>query len=85
MEQRECSETSAFKIQTPANNPEESIRHSKQGESLKSRLKYITISIKCLQEQEINKRLGVFLQISMNNFHRTFSSGIIEHANGIMQ
>jgi len=37
MEQTECSETSAYKIQTPGNNPEESIQHSVHGESLKSR------------------------------------------------
>jgi hypothetical protein len=37
MEQTECSETLAFKLQTPGNNPEESRRHSKHGESLKSR------------------------------------------------
>jgi hypothetical protein len=37
MEQTECSETSAYKIQTPGNYPEESIRHSEHGESLKSR------------------------------------------------
>jgi hypothetical protein len=37
MEQTECSETLEFKLQTPRNNPEESIRHSKHGESLKSR------------------------------------------------
>jgi len=35
MEQTECSETSAYKIQTPGNYPEESIQHSEQGESLK--------------------------------------------------
>jgi len=28
MEQTECSETSAYKIQTPGNYPEESIQHS---------------------------------------------------------
>ena len=28
MEQAECSETSAYKIQTPGNNPEESIKHN---------------------------------------------------------
>jgi hypothetical protein len=39
MEQTECSETLAFKLQMPGNNPEESIQHSKQGESLKSRKK----------------------------------------------
>jgi hypothetical protein len=36
MEQIECSETSACKIQTPANSPEESIQHSEHGENLKS-------------------------------------------------
>jgi len=38
MEQTECSETSAYKIQTPGNYPEESIQHSEYGESLKSRI-----------------------------------------------
>jgi len=33
----ECSETSAYKIQTPGNYPEESIQHSENGESGKSR------------------------------------------------
>jgi hypothetical protein len=37
MEHTECSETSAYKIQTPGNHPEESIQHSERGESLKSR------------------------------------------------
>jgi len=32
------SETSAYKIQTPANYPEESMQHSEHGESLKSRM-----------------------------------------------
>jgi hypothetical protein len=36
MEQTECSETSAYKIQTPGNYPEDSIQHSEHGESLKS-------------------------------------------------
>ena len=34
----ECSETSAYKIQTPGNYPEESIQYSEHGESLKSRM-----------------------------------------------
>jgi hypothetical protein len=38
MEQTECSETSGYKIQAPGNYPEESIRHSAHGESLKSRI-----------------------------------------------
>jgi hypothetical protein len=35
----ECSETSAYKIQTPGNYPEENIQHTEHGESLKSRNK----------------------------------------------
>jgi hypothetical protein len=35
MEQIECSETSAYKIQTPENHPEENIQHTEHGESLK--------------------------------------------------
>jgi len=34
----ECSETSAYKIQTPGNHPNESIQLTGQGESLKSRI-----------------------------------------------
>jgi hypothetical protein len=36
MEQAECSETSAYKIQTPGNYPEENIEHTEHGGSLKS-------------------------------------------------
>jgi len=35
MEQTECSEMSAYKIQTPVNYPKESIQHTEHGESLK--------------------------------------------------
>jgi hypothetical protein len=35
-EQKECTETSAYKIQTPGNYPEENMQNSEQGESLKS-------------------------------------------------
>jgi hypothetical protein len=44
MDQTECSETSAHKIQTPGNYPEENIQHTEYGESLKSR-----IQITCLE------------------------------------
>jgi len=37
MEQKACSETSAYKIQPPGSYPEETIQHSEHGESLKSR------------------------------------------------
>jgi len=36
MEQTECSETSAYKLQTPGNYPKESTQHTEHGESLKS-------------------------------------------------
>ena len=36
MEETECSETLAYKIQMPGNYPEESIQHSEHSESLKS-------------------------------------------------
>ena len=38
MEHTECSETSAYKIKTPRNYPEESIQHKEHGKSLKSRI-----------------------------------------------
>jgi hypothetical protein len=38
MEQTECSKTSAYRIQTPGNYPEERIQHSEHGKSLKSRI-----------------------------------------------
>jgi hypothetical protein len=38
IEQPQCSETLAFKLQTPGNHPEGSKRHSKHGEILKSRI-----------------------------------------------
>jgi hypothetical protein len=51
MEQTQCSETSAYKIQTPGNYPEESIRHSEHVESLKSRrvypLRLVTVILIC--------------------------------------
>jgi len=43
MEQTECSETSAYKIQTPRNYPEENIQHSEHGESWKSRIYFIIL------------------------------------------
>ena len=38
MEQIECSETSAYIIQTPGNYPKENIIYSEHGESLKSNI-----------------------------------------------
>ena len=36
---RDCSETSAYKIQTTGNYPDESVQRSEHGKSLKSRIK----------------------------------------------
>jgi len=51
MEQTECSETSAYKIQMLENYPEGSIQHTKHGESLKSRilLDCVTVKMTALQ------------------------------------
>ena len=46
MEQKECSETSAYKIQVPGNYPEEGIQHSEHGESLKLNSKSVEMSLK---------------------------------------
>jgi len=43
MEQTEFSETSAYKIQTLGNYPEENIEHTELGESLKSRIKMFSV------------------------------------------
>jgi hypothetical protein len=61
MEQIECSETSAYKIQTPGNYPEENTQHTEHGGSLKSRtasvllkktsqIPWIYINSKCLKQ-----------------------------------
>jgi len=48
IEQTECSETLAYKFQTPENYPEESIKHSEHSESLKSSI-YFVFNIKHLR------------------------------------
>jgi len=40
MEQTACFETSAYKIQTPGNYPDESTQHSEHDEGLKSRMNF---------------------------------------------
>jgi len=45
-DETECSETSEYKIQTPGIYPEESIRHSEHGESLKSRISSSCLSVR---------------------------------------
>jgi hypothetical protein len=50
MEQTECSETPAYKIQTPGNYPKEIIQHSEHGESLKSRTIHCTLKFIILEK-----------------------------------
>jgi len=45
MEETECSETSAYKIQTPGNYPEENIQYTEHGESLKSRIRGVYLTL----------------------------------------
>jgi hypothetical protein len=51
MEQTECSETSAYKIQTPGNYPEENIQHTEHGESLKSRITNYQSTLRIMPEE----------------------------------
>ena len=53
LEQAECSETSAYEVQTPGNYPEENIQHTEHGESSKSsgnvlQVVYCTVSEKII-------------------------------------
>jgi len=59
MEQTECSETSAYKIQTLGNYPEENIRHTEHGESLKSRTHFVSSS----KDQNTKKFNAFFILI----------------------
>jgi hypothetical protein len=44
MKMGQCSEILAFKLQTPLNHAEESIKHSEYGKSLKSRKTLVVYS-----------------------------------------
>jgi hypothetical protein len=57
MEQIECSETSAYKIQTPGNHPEENIQHTEHGESLKSKSLFTYLPMK--MEQTVFRNVGI--------------------------
>jgi len=66
MEQTECSETLANKIQTPGNYPEESIQHSEHGKSLKSRI--LRSLVGCLQKKEVRVNINmskVYIHLSL--------------------
>jgi hypothetical protein len=63
MEQIECSEMLAYKIQTPGNYPEESIQHSEIGENLKSRIFHTClIQSHCTRTCEFTYKIYLLLQ-----------------------
>ena len=70
MEPTECSETSAYKIQTPENCPEESIHHSEHGESLKSRILRHTVR---RIFSSPNERLKLGQNLIYSELHKTHS------------
>ena len=68
MEHTECSETSAYIIQTPGNYPKENIMYSEHGESLKSRLKN---NFACKKEKNNVQKTMQNLFLFMYLFSRT--------------
>ena len=80
MEQTECSETSAYKIQTPGNYPEESIHYSEQGESLKSRIRFVLCRICYVIVSHFQRTYHVFTQ-NFLFFEGLFQSSSISKRN----
>jgi len=73
MEHTECSETSAYKIQTPGNYQEENIQRTEHGESLKSRidlLSYLRIQLDIL---------GSYPEVSRQRLKVCFASPCYMH------
>jgi hypothetical protein len=73
MEQTDRSETLSFKLQTTGNNPEEIIRHSKQGESFKSRMyeSYFTLTDRFNDMAVLMETKYHFQQHTDNTFSQT--------------
>ena len=72
MEQTECSEMLAYKIQMPENYAEESIQHSEHGKSFKSRMYKVYIKMEdALRSISCNKTcmyiLLAYLMVAGNN------------------
>jgi len=91
MEQTECTETSAYKIQTPGCHPKESIHNSEHGVSLKSRiLLHVNATVYCkftLQLKFTNKNprpvIAISIQIyAKQNIYLTLKSRKNKFING---
>ena len=67
MEQTECSETSAYKLQTPGNYPKENIQHTEHGESLKSRGHKILTTISPRVVAVVSRRSGPLIPCHINS------------------
>jgi len=64
MEQTECSETSAYKIQTPGNYPEESIQHSEHGSVLYQEfIKFFCLYMDCTNNAGVSKMKFVYKRV----------------------
>jgi len=78
MEQTECSETSAYKIQTPGNYPEENIQHTEHGENLKSRIYLYSWSLHPEDRHKWPKRVGNQHEIQLHPYdQRAFVGTVI--------
>ena len=83
MEQTECSETSAYKIQTPGNYPEENIQHTEQGESLKSRNRaHIELPLGIVLGGGGNRTFELLFQMVCFHFCGYYFSGVRSGAVG---
>jgi len=79
---KQCSETLAYKIQTPGNYSEESIKHSEHGQSLKSRTEDLSerprrLILKELQIQDLDTLTYKNGQNNRRNIHKTHFSKLL--------
>ena len=73
MKMEQCSETSAYKIQTPGNYPKESIQHSEHGESLKSRIRPVCLSVRPSSWNNAAPTGRIFMKFNVRTFYENLS------------
>ena len=73
MEQTECFETLAYKIQMLGNYPEESIKHSEHGESLKSRIWHLPLplSVNSFVKNSWNTKIPNPPKLNPSSYHKS--------------